>query len=252
MFNMIEPPSISVKLQLRPGSAASRTLQEDTILRSRRSAYLKPFLKSVRLGSGFAKVDPEILFDRDFYGRTNPDVRAAGVDVYQHYIGFGATEGRSPHPLFDPAFYRSQLTGTVADPLAHYLEIGGKSGLFPNPLFDSAWYIATYADVRRAGQNPLVHYVRWGVKENRRPGPLFDTGWYLSTYPDVAAAGKNPLADYLNGGGQFGRNPCAEFDSNWYLHTYPEVRKGAQNPLVHFLLSGHAEGRRFVPSRYAR
>jgi hypothetical protein len=43
----------------------------------------------------------ERLFDTAWYLAANPDVAAAGVDPLQHYIDYGAAEGRDPNPLFD-------------------------------------------------------------------------------------------------------------------------------------------------------
>jgi hypothetical protein len=43
------------------------------------------------------------LFDADHYQRRYPDVTASGTDPLVHYVLWGAHEGRSPHPLFDPA-----------------------------------------------------------------------------------------------------------------------------------------------------
>ena len=45
------------------------------------------------------------LFDAEFYLRANPDVAAARMDPFKHYVKYGAAEQRQPHPLFDPAHY---------------------------------------------------------------------------------------------------------------------------------------------------
>jgi hypothetical protein len=105
-------------------------------------------------------------FDRQFYLLNNPDVRAAGVDSYDHFMARGWIEGRNPDAYFDTRGY-----------LAH------------NP------------DVAAAGVNPLVHYQENGWREGRDPSPDFDTSEYLQNYPDVAAAGIDPLQHFL----QFGR-----------------------------------------------
>jgi hypothetical protein len=76
------------------------------------------------------------LFDRDWYLAQNPDVSAAGVDPLEHYLRFGAAEGRNP-----------------------------------SPRFNATWYLNQYRDVRESGMNPLVHFVRHGRSEGRRAGP---------------------------------------------------------------------------------
>lgn len=91
------------------------------------------------------------------------------------------------------------------NPFNHYLTSGGFSGYDPNPLFDSDWYLSTYPDVVAAGVNPLVHFTT--CSDVRDPSPLFDSAWYLHTYPDVAAAGVNPLLHFVTSGCVEGRFP---------------------------------------------
>ncbi len=72
------------------------------------------------------------LFDRAFYTTQYLDVARAGVDPIEHYLGWGANEGRRPHPGFD-----------------------------------GNWYLRHNPDVALAGLNPLVHYLRYGAAEGR-------------------------------------------------------------------------------------
>ena len=54
-----------------------------------------------------------------FYLAQNTDVAQAGIDPLTHYLTHGAAEGRTPHPLFDNAFYlaqASELTSNGAEP----------------------------------------------------------------------------------------------------------------------------------------
>ena len=118
------------------------------------------------------------LFDTAWYLETYPDVAARKVDPVQHYIRYGAREGRDP-----------------------------------NRLFSSSWYLASNPDVTEASLNPLVHFVLRGAKEGRNPGPLFDTKWYLDANPDVATAGINPLLHFLQHGAREGRRPNSKIDS---------------------------------------
>jgi len=99
------------------------------------------------------------LLDAEFYLRANPDVAAARMDPFKHYVKYGAGEGRQPHPLFDPAHYLAScpeaatVDNNAANPLLHFLEQSG-SWANPHPLFDCAAYLRAHPD---AG-NPLVHY----------------------------------------------------------------------------------------------
>ncbi len=75
------------------------------------------------------------LFDEAWYAATNEDVVKAGHDPVEHYVLYGAAEGRDPSPLFSTQ---------------GYLEI--------NP------------DVADTGMNPLVHYIKYGMAEQRSVG----------------------------------------------------------------------------------
>ena len=72
------------------------------------------------------------LFDEEWYVATNKDVAEHGFDPVEHYLRYGAAEGRDPSPTFSTR---------------RYLEI--------------------HPDVAEAGLNPLVHYVKYGMVEQR-------------------------------------------------------------------------------------
>src|SRR4051794_32618805 len=67
-------------------------------------------------------------FDPEYYLMANPDVAAAGVDPYQHYLQYGWREGRNPSAKFDTVYYLLHNPDVAAaaglDPLAYYLQFG--------------------------------------------------------------------------------------------------------------------------------
>ena len=87
------------------------------------SHYLRNHLQGV--------MTPHPLFDAEFYLETNPDVKAAGLDPFEHFIRFGWREGRAPFAGFEPAFYWSQhLNGNAEiNPFEHYLKEGMQANL---------------------------------------------------------------------------------------------------------------------------
>jgi hypothetical protein len=71
------------------------------------------------------------FFNSAHYLKTNPDVRAAGLDAAFHYLVYGGREGRDP-----------------------------------GPFFSTKAYLARYPDVAEAGLNALLHYETQGRREN--------------------------------------------------------------------------------------
>ncbi|MGC9964448.1 MAG: FkbM family methyltransferase [Syntrophobacteraceae bacterium] len=168
------------------------------------------------------------LFDTSYYLESNPDVAGAGINPLEHYLTWGAAEGRDPNPLFDTSYYlesNPDVAGAGINPLEHYLTWGAAEGRDPNPLFDTSYYLESNPDVAGAGINPLEHYLTWGAAEGRDPNPLFDTSYYLESNPDVAGAGINPLEHYLTWGAAEGRDPNPLFDTSYYLEHIPFSRQ---------------------------
>jgi SAM-dependent methyltransferase len=54
------------------------------------------------------------LFDQEWYLRTYPDVEAARMDAAEHYLRFGAAEGRDPGPYFQSSKYGGGGPGVAA------------------------------------------------------------------------------------------------------------------------------------------
>jgi hypothetical protein len=80
-------------------------------------------------------------FDAAFYRERYPEVIAAGMHPFAHYLLHGAAEGRKPNPWFDPDYY---LAGSASarrrggDPFLDYLEHGRREGASPHPLVSGA------------------------------------------------------------------------------------------------------------------
>lgn len=75
-------------------------------------------------------------FDVEWYLRIYPDVAESKMNPAEHYLLYGATEGR-----------------------------------LPGPLFDGNWYLQHYPDVATAGVNPLLHFIMFGQQEGRSSSP---------------------------------------------------------------------------------
>lgn len=72
--------------------------------------------------------------------------------------------------LFSPEWYLESYPDVVAanvDPYAHYMEFGWREGRDPGPNFGTEAYLSANPDVRSAGVNPLAHYILCGKAEGR-------------------------------------------------------------------------------------
>ena len=147
-------------------------------------------------------------------------------------------------PMFDAAHYR-QHDAAIAksgwSPLRHYLLRGRFQGLSPHPLFDPAWYRNAYPDI--GGQDPLIHYILHGRAADRQPNAFFDPVWYRQQHPDAAASGQDPVLHFMQVGAARRCDPSASFQLGAYLDRYPDVAAGLMNPLAHYLGQGRSEGR---------
>lgn len=201
-------------------------------------------LHYVRHGAA-ACLDPNPLFDTDWYVQIYPHVAATGMNPFAYYLAHGAFH-TNPHPLFDLDYYRQQDSSFMENfknPLLHYYTEGWLAGQDPHPLFSIREYLDSNPDVKAAACEPLSHYIRTGWREGRNPSRYFDAKFYLENSPDVAGADINPFAHYLHYGFREGRNPSPEFENAWYLSQLdPNEVTRDLNPLVHYRLWGESRG----------
>lgn len=83
------------------------------------------------------------LFDARWYLSRYPDVAAAGIDPFEHFLDHGLDEDRDPGPGFASSWYRRGYAGDdPRPPLLHYLREGKAAG-FPPCVPPEALTIAT-------------------------------------------------------------------------------------------------------------
>ena len=209
------------------------------------------------------------LFDASYYLAQNPDVAAAGVDPYQHYITFGWKEGRDPSPYFDTKYYLQQNPDVAAagvDPLIHFAEYGWQEGRDPSLVFSDAKYLASHPSA--AGTDPLLDFEQSGIYvfgaglNKDTPGgnlsfigggslpadPLVNASFYdaqlgATLIPAGTAGAQAAASSYATTGWQQGLNPDAFFDTNYYLAHNPDVAAAHIDPLLHYEVFGWKEGR---------
>ncbi len=89
-----------------------------------------------------------------------------------HHVSVGRL--LDPNPLFDAEWYvakQPEAAGRGNLPLLHYLAHGAGEGLDPNPDFSSADYFRRYPDAQASGLTALEHFMMRGAREGRDPRP---------------------------------------------------------------------------------
>ena len=196
------------------------------------------------------------IFDAAWYLAHNPDVAAAHVDPFQHYMTFGWREGRDPSPYFHTVYYLNQNPDVAAagvNPLTHFETNGFAEGRDPSVDFSLAAYRAANPQVP-ASFDPLVDFLHAGLALGRMAftatphatgptDPLIDPSYYYGSNADVAAFGIDPTTHYDATGWHEGRNPDSLFNTDYYLGVNRDVAAAGVNPMQHYEIFGWHEGR---------
>ena len=124
--------------------------------------------------------NPSVEFDVDYYLNAYPDVRAARVNPFLHYLLLGKSQGRQPNAYardliqdhFDEQYYCSQSPSLMGmEPIEHYMVFGWKQGLRASSTFDDRFYLRLNPDVRGLNCCPLIHYLEAGQDDGSATQP---------------------------------------------------------------------------------
>lgn len=92
--------------------------------------------KKRKLQRDVRKLKASSLFDAEWYLMTHADVAQENMDPAEHYIKFGAAEGRDPSPHFNTGWYlqvNPDVAESAINPLIHFMEHGRAEGRAPRP-----------------------------------------------------------------------------------------------------------------------
>ncbi len=110
-------------------------------------------------------------YDRQLGATLIPAGIAGARQAAWSYDAVGWQKGLNPDALFNTQYYLAHNPDVAAahvDPLMHYENYGWKEGRDPSAQFSTDKYLATYTDVRAAGIDPLLHYIEYGQAEGRQ------------------------------------------------------------------------------------
>ena len=155
------------------------------------------------------------VFDAKYYADTYEDLKKAyGYDeeaLFNHYVTWGLTEGRSMNPVFDVQAYRNaygdlnEAFGEDWDAYVnHYFAYGMKEGRNSGILFDPIAYAEAYPDIKEAFGDDYVailnHYLTYGIQEGRTAGVTVKTEAATTVSDDQTSS---------NNGGSEGKDNAA-------------------------------------------
>ncbi|MEO0497490.1 MAG: glycosyltransferase, partial [Pseudomonadota bacterium] len=198
-------------------------------------------------------------FPRKWYLQDNPDLRQTVLDPLDHYIRFGAREGRDPTPWFSTQAYlelNPDISDTGANPFEHYLRHGMKEGraIHPTPTFQPSLQEPQQNSGTDAPGGKLSNVTPPSLDELEKViAPHFDEPFYrgqMSDLPDELQLGEpnqSLLQHYLTIGWSQGLDPTHWFSVKSYLHTYEQARNWGADPFCHYLLKGAELGFRPRP-----
>jgi len=190
---------------------------------------------------GYLKIIRQILRTRQF--RLLLYLDSIDPDYYTSDVrGDYSLEKKSPHPLFDPSYYRTRYLpeDLQTDPFFHFMKEGRRAKNKPGPFFDYDFF-EKWDQPKKPSQNVLNDYLNSDSVQLRRPGLFFDVDWYLDKTPSLKRGNLDPLTHYKLYGAREGKSPIPVFDPDFYLDLVKNDPQAQPDPLAHYLTFGIPE-----------
>ena len=219
-----------------------------------------------------ATTPEEIAIEPDFYAKQYIDLQNAfGINsdlLRNHFIEYGAREGRSSSRFFDVGYYLAQNLDVAnaynndgQKAYYHFINYGLKEGRIASPFFDVNYYLEQNPDVKLAYTYQenidylavYNHFLAYGMREGRKATQILDIDYYIENNIDIknAFSGDNRNIDVYNHfvyyGAREGRTSAEFFDVRAYLEKYPDIKSAFGTnyfmAFKHYLIYGIKEGR---------
>ena len=216
-----EQPSASTHRE--PKTVQAKGSNRNPIQRAKK--YARQWLLPRSLRAQIKVLQNSSVFDAHWYESAYPDVCNGIMSAEEHYLRFGANEGRDPSAEFSTQRYlfrHPEVRDSNVNPLIHFVEVQS------TPIS------------RAEGFKGKIRYVLLPLRVRRQIRRLkecgqFDRDWYLRQYPDVAKLFMSPEEHYLRYGAAEGRNPSTTFNTKAFCAQHPTLDPAKTNPLLHSL-----------------
>lgn len=160
-----------------------------------REAFLSAFVDEVLFAErvGGSKTDPvailrylslplaqrpelSLFFESAFYRRRYPDMAAVDIDPLVHFVLWGVSEMRMPHPLIDIQHMVATNPDVLpAPPTADALhDVLSRDLADPGPLFSRPFYRRQLDEADQVRGGLLRHFLSVGLLRGLKPSPGFD------------------------------------------------------------------------------
>ena len=152
------------------------------------------------------------IFDADLYNLLYKDLQKAyknnANELYNHFVGCGANEGRIASFVFDVDYYinkyddiRQAYSNKKKEALLHFLTHGINECRVASKFFDINVYYEINKDVKEAFKNDnkqaMLHFIRNGMSEGRVASNEFNVRNYRKNYGDLNEAFKDDWKQYF-------------------------------------------------------
>ena len=164
---------------------------ESVVMEAFSSAFVDEVLFAERVGG--SKADPaailrylslplaerpevSLFFDPAFYRRRYPDVAAAEIDPLVHFMQWGVSELRMPHPLIDIQHILATNPDLLPAPptIDALYDVLTRDLADPGPVFSLTFYRRQLDDADQAPGGLLRHFLSVGLLRGLKPSPGFD------------------------------------------------------------------------------
>ena len=142
------------------------------------------------------------------------------VDSILQAVSKSGTQAPVGFNGFDYLMANKDLFENLVDPAQHYMNYGAKEGRNPSKFFNEKEYLSMNLDVKAAVEkgdllSGFAHFANYGCKEGRSPDGIYDEEQYSSSNPDIASlkmSGAMQCAYFhcIEFGFMEGRDGCAD------------------------------------------